>query len=68
VDSESCTTAEITGPSGQRYTLHVEAWWEDEPNNAVHLSVIANRGSGLRLTGHGQWRLLEPPEQIGPQR
>ncbi|HMV74793.1 MAG TPA: hypothetical protein P5193_08590 [Microthrixaceae bacterium] len=48
----------MTGPSGQVYMLHIEAWREDEVRRTVHLSVIGNRGSGLRLSGKGLWRLL----------
>lgn len=53
---------EVTGPSGRTYTLLAQAWWEDDEARTVHLSVMANRGSGLRFTGSGGWRLLEPPE------
>lgn len=59
---DSSQYREVTGPSGRTYTLLAQAWWEDEEARTVHLSVMANRGAGLRFTGSGGWRLLEPPE------
>jgi hypothetical protein len=53
----------LTSPSGQAYTLLVEAWWEDEQARTVHLSVTGNRGEGLGLAASGVWMCLEPPVQ-----
>ena len=61
VRPDKCETREVAGLSGQIYTMHVEAFWEDTGARSVHLSVTGNRGEGLGLTGRGGWTLLEPP-------
>ena len=58
---EASEYREVTAPSGRIYTLQVEAWWEDEEARSVHLSVVGNRGRGLRFSGAGPWMLVDRP-------
>lgn len=64
VDTDACEVRELTDSLGRAYTLHIEAWWEDEHDRSIHLFVSGNRGRGLGFTGRGSWRLLLPPAEV----
>ena len=63
VDDDYCEVRELTDALGRPYTLHIEAWWEDEQSRAVHVAVTGNRGRGLGFTGLGSWKVLVPPTE-----